>query len=251
MQGNPVFDAHPSPTLVLDTRFVIRAANTAYLRQTGRTAEDILGRNVFDAFPDNPDDPDSDGPANLRRSLQRVLRTGREHHMAVQRYDVPESAEGGPFVKKYWAPVNSPIIEDRRVIGILHRVEDVTYLEEGLQQVLVHYGSLVDGDEPSEDEARRFTDSATAFVAEAQQFRGLTDEVLNLRRALSSRSTIEQAKGMVMADRRCGPDEAFQLLVDMSNQSNVKLADVAAALVYQAQGPVRRGPESVVRRSAS
>ena len=68
MQGNPVFDAHPSPTLVLDTDFVIRAANRAYLAQACRTGEDILGLNVFEAFPDNPDDPGCDGAENLRAS---------------------------------------------------------------------------------------------------------------------------------------------------------------------------------------
>lgn len=234
MQGNPVFDAHPSPTMVLDVEFVIRAANRAFLRQADRTDADLLGRNVFDAFPDNPYDADSDGAENLERSLNRVLHTGQEHQMAVQRYDL---AADGRFVTRFWAPVNSPILAGEEVIGILHCVEDVTQLEEDLRNVLTHYRRLSDTEDVTREEARLFTASATAFVTEAQHFRGLADEVLHLRRALSSRATIEQAKGIVMSDRRCSSDEAYALLVRMSNETNVRLADVAGALVYQAESP--------------
>ncbi len=240
MQGNPVFDAHPSPTLVLDTDFVVRAANRAYLELTGRTSGSLLGVGVFECFPDNPDAAESDGAQKLRESLRRVLRTGREHHMAVQRYDVTAADDSRCFVKRFWAPVNSPIIEQDRVIGVLHRVEDVTQLEEDLHSVLGHYHRIADNGRMTPEDARRFTDSATAFVAEAQHFRGLADEVLHLRRALSSRATIDQAKGIVMSERHCTADEAYALLVQMSNETNVRLADVAAALVYQAQGPACR-----------
>jgi hypothetical protein len=62
--------------------------------------------------------------------------------MAVQRYDVTESPEGGHFVTRYWAPVNSPIVEGEKVIGILHRVDDVTELEKDLRNVLTHHRRL-------------------------------------------------------------------------------------------------------------
>lgn len=245
VHGNPVFDAHPSPTLVLDTEFVIRAANRAYLAQAGRGSEELLGLDVFEAFPDNPDDDECDGAANLRASLERVLRTGRVHHMAVQRYDVVLPAESVRFVTKYWTPVNSPILEGETVVGVLHRVDDVTQLEEDLRRVLTHYRDIAEPEQATLERARLFTDAATAFVAEAQQFQGMAHEVLNLRRALSSRATIEQAKGIVMAERHCRPDEAYRQLVAMSNQTNVRLADVAAALVYQAQGLGRADVDGV------
>lgn len=240
MHGNPVFDAHPSPTLVLDTEFVIRAANRAYLQLADRTSDGLLGLGVFEAFPDNPDEMASDGVERLRASLSRVLHTGQEHHMAVQRYDVAAAADPDRFVRRFWAPVNSPIHEEGELIGILHRVEDVTQLEEDLRTVLDHYHRVVDAEHMTPEGARQFADSATAFVAEAQHFRGLADEVLNLRRALSSRATIDQAKGIVMSERRCSADDAYRLLVQMSNDTNVRLSDVAAALVYQASGPACR-----------
>jgi transcriptional regulator with GAF, ATPase, and Fis domain len=52
-----------------------------------------------------------------------------------------------------------------------------------------------------------------------------------LRTALTSRATIEQAKGMIMAERGCSAEEAFEQLAKISNDRNVKLRDVAAALV--------------------
>ncbi|MEU4251440.1 ANTAR domain-containing protein [Amycolatopsis sp. NPDC026612] len=56
-------------------------------------------------------------------------------------------------------------------------------------------------------------------------------ENAQLREALSSRAVIEQAKGMVMLLRGCPAAEAFGVLVAVSQQTNVKLRDVAAVVV--------------------
>lgn len=58
-------------------------------------------------------------------------------------------------------------------------------------------------------------------------------EARQLREALTSRATIDQAKGVLMERQGTSPDEAFRALVKLSNESNVRLADVARALVYQ------------------
>lgn len=52
-----------------------------------------------------------------------------------------------------------------------------------------------------------------------------------LQEALSSRAVIEQAKGMLMARRGCGADEAFNLLRRASQHRNIKLRDVAGIVV--------------------
>jgi GAF domain-containing protein len=56
----------------------------------------------------------------------------------------------------------------------------------------------------------------------------LTD---NLRIALSSRSVIDQAIGIVMGRERCSADQAFDVLRKVSQQRNTKLRHVAAELV--------------------
>jgi hypothetical protein len=47
-------------------------------------------------------------------------------------------------------------------------------------------------------------------------------------------ATIEQAKGIIMGDRHCSPEEAFRILTRLSQDTNRKLRDVALALVNRA-----------------
>jgi len=125
-----LFAQAPGLYLVLDPNLTIRAVNDAYCRATMTHREDIVGRNLFDVFPDNPDDPAADGVSNLRSSLGRVLELGRPDVMSIQKYDIrkPDS-EGGGFEERYWNPINTPVLgPDGRVGSILHCVEDVTEL---------------------------------------------------------------------------------------------------------------------------
>jgi signal transduction histidine kinase/DNA-binding response OmpR family regulator len=107
---------------------MIAAVSDAYAQATMTTREEIIGRALFEVFPDNPDDPAATGVRNLRDSLRRVLRNRAADTMAVQKYDIrrPES-DGGGFEERYWSPLNSPVLEpDGRIAYIIHRVEDVT-----------------------------------------------------------------------------------------------------------------------------
>src|SRR4029077_10163893 len=64
-----LFEAAPGPYLILTPDLVIAAVNEAYLRATMTRREEIVGRGLFDVFPDNPDDPAATGVRNLRVSL--------------------------------------------------------------------------------------------------------------------------------------------------------------------------------------
>lgn len=57
-----------------------------------------------------------------------------------------------------------------------------------------------------------------------------------LEQALSSRSGIDQALGILMGQQHCTADEAFSLLRRRSQSSQQKLRDVAAELVDRASG---------------
>jgi len=123
-----LFEAAPGLYLVLTPDLKVVAASDAYLRATMTERRQILGRDLFDVFPDNPDDAGATGMRNLRASLERVRATRTADVMAVQKYDIrrPES-EGGGFEERYWSPVNSPVRDaDGEVAYIIHRVEDVT-----------------------------------------------------------------------------------------------------------------------------
>jgi signal transduction histidine kinase len=123
-----LFESAPGLYLVLTPDFKLVAVSDAYLRATMTEREKILGRDLFDVFPDNPDDSDATGTRNLRASLERVRETKSADAMAVQKYDIrrPES-EGGGFEERYWSPVNSPVFDPGgKLAYIIHRVEDVT-----------------------------------------------------------------------------------------------------------------------------
>jgi PAS domain S-box-containing protein len=123
-----LFQSVPGLYLVLAPDLTIVAVSDAYLRATMTKRDEILGRGIFEVFPDNPADPAATGVRNLRASLQRVLQAKVADTMAVQKYDIrrPQS-EGGAFEERYWSPVNSPVLAlDNEVIYIIHRVEDVT-----------------------------------------------------------------------------------------------------------------------------
>jgi GAF domain-containing protein len=64
--------------------------------------------------------------------------------------------------------------------------------------------------------------------------------VEQLQVAMRTRAVIEQAKGIVMGERRCTAEEAFNTLVRMSQDSNRKLRDVAQAVVDDTGGWVAR-----------
>ena len=68
-----------------------------------------------------------------------------------------------------------------------------------------------------------------------------TEQAEHVLSALASRATIEQAKGAIMALRRCGADEAWAVLRRASQQFNIKLRELAVALVeHISQAPTRQ-----------
>ncbi|MFF3821890.1 ANTAR domain-containing protein [Streptomyces bluensis] len=61
-------------------------------------------------------------------------------------------------------------------------------------------------------------------------------EVVQLRRAMQTRPTIDQARGILMAAFSLGPDDAWTTLVMASQNTNTKLHRVAQQLVDSVQG---------------
>jgi len=121
-----LFQSLPDLYLILNANFDIIAVSDAYARATLTRREDIVGKGMFQVFPDNPLDPAAEGVRNLRASLQRVLQSGKPDTMPVQKYDIP-GPDGERFEERYWSPMNIPILgKDGRVAYIVHRAEDLT-----------------------------------------------------------------------------------------------------------------------------
>jgi signal transduction histidine kinase len=126
-----LFESVPGNYLVLDPDLTIVAVSDAYAHATMTRREEIVGRGLFDVFPDNPGDPAATGVTNLRGSLERVLATRATHEMPTQKYDIPRPQEqGGGFEERYWSPKNAPVLAaDGSVAFIIHSVVDVTAIE--------------------------------------------------------------------------------------------------------------------------
>jgi len=121
------FDNSPHPYMLLDPGPGLRIVdiNDAYAAATFTSRRDVVGKSLFDVFPDNPADSTADGVSNLYASLKIVAQTGQPHAMAIQRYDIRDPT--GHFVERHWLPINRPIQDSNGHLAfLLHHVEDVT-----------------------------------------------------------------------------------------------------------------------------
>lgn len=120
-----LFTSLPGHFLVLSSDHKIVAASDAYLKATMTRREEIVGRNLFEVFPDNPNDPEATGVANLRASLNRVRLTAAADTMPIIKYDIRRP--DGVFEERFWSPMNAPVLgADGQIEYIIHRAEDVT-----------------------------------------------------------------------------------------------------------------------------
>lgn len=230
-------DSSAEPVLVLDPALRIRAASTAYEGVTMRERGELIGQFLFDAFPDDPNDPQANGTSNLAASLETAMRTGRIHNMWIQRYDIRDPAAPDRFLPKVWGPSNSPLLDHGELVGVLHHVEEISDVAGALTVMaraiqagdswplteLLHTLAAV-----SVVENGRHLEREQALVAETEQ----------LRRAIETRDTIGQAKGIVMERFNIDAVAAFNLLKKLSQQTNIRLHDIARKLI-EADHPPR------------
>ncbi|MDH6269275.1 PAS domain S-box-containing protein [Rhizobium sp. SG_E_25_P2] len=119
-----LFNKAPNPYVILDREFRIRAMNDAYLAVTMRSRESILGLNMFEAFPS---DPESASHRLLRASLEKVVRTGEEDAIALIPY--PIARPDGAYEDRFWSATHKPIKSPSGDLRfILQHTVDVTEL---------------------------------------------------------------------------------------------------------------------------
>ena len=72
-------------------------------------------------------------------------------------------------------------------------------------------------------------------VVNADSHWKLGEQARNMRLAMDSRAVIEQAKGVLMAQRHVDAEQAFEILRDASQRYNRKLRDIALGIVESTQ----------------
>ncbi len=230
---DPVFLSQSTPTVIIDDEFVIRAATPSYQRMTGRHEDELVSVNVFDAFPENPDTDEPGAAQLLADSIERGLGRRRGDQLLPLRYDIPDPHRPGRFLVRSWVLVMSPVHDGERALGVSIRAQDLSLLGDRLAGVLGGFAALAEQSDTISAAARDGAVELVELLATMSDYEQLTHEVTHLRRAMKTRPMIDQAKGILMAQRRIDEAAAFAALRKLSQDNNVPLADVAAAIVYQ------------------
>jgi PAS domain S-box-containing protein len=165
-----LFEALPSPHMVLDRDLNFVEANAAYCAVTERRRDELIGRNMFDLFP-NP------GPEGqrLRQSLERVLATGTPDVLALIPYPIQRSAHaGGALELRYWSAVHVPLFDaEGRPAYVVQNTVDVTELQ---QLKAIAYGADAEpqaGETDLFQRTRQVEETNRALRAETQGLRDL------------------------------------------------------------------------------
>jgi hypothetical protein len=168
-----VFDAVQTPLAVLSPDLDYVAVNHAYELVSGRPRHEVLGRNVFDVFPENPDVRDDGSPTSLRRSLHDVLRLRTADTMPLMRYDVHD---GEHYVPRYWHVTNIPILDDGGELAFVlnHPEEVTTFIDERLRAEAG--GGDVRGGPPSQ--ASAVDEIFTSTVQRLENLSGLASSLV-------------------------------------------------------------------------
>ena len=220
-----LFNVSPNPYVLLDADLTIVEANEAYLEVTGTEREDIIGRNMFDAFPGNPENPDDENVRQLRASFDRVLSEREQDTLALIPYTIPRQTPGGvEHEERYWSATHTPILdEDGEVAFILQHTVDVTEVQELKQEVQAAEAHAEgDGEIP--------TQQIEEGIFRRAQLVQKTNWTLEAERQ-HLRRLFEQAPGFMAFLR--GPDHVFEL----ANESYLQLVghrDVVGKSVKEA-----------------
>ncbi|WP_223861492.1 PAS domain-containing protein [Geminicoccus harenae] len=181
-----LFNASPNPYVILDRNFDIVGMNDAYLRVTMRERDQLVGRNIFDAFPSGPDA--ASGRA-LRASLTRVVAEKAVDHLSLIYYAI--TRPDGTLEDRYWSATHAPMFDERgEVAFVLQHAVDVTELHR------LRIGGVAASIHITEGVLRR---------AEAVQ---IANQALDAERS-NLREMFEQAPSFMALLR--GPDHVFEL----------------------------------------
>lgn len=118
-----LFEMMPIVGYVVDRDRRIVAVTDRLLQAIHRERHEVVGADVFETFPDNPDNPEADGVEVMRASLDRAFEIGDVEKLPLQRYDAPPARPGDPFEVRYWLPENVPVKDAHgQVVLVIHTV---------------------------------------------------------------------------------------------------------------------------------
>ncbi|AKQ46662.1 hypothetical protein TH63_15190 [Rufibacter radiotolerans] len=134
--------ALPGLHVFLSQDLTVLEATDDYLSATLSTREQLLGKNLFEAFPANPASAVANSTRSIRESLEYVVAHRQPHIIPeVQRHDV--AGPTGEYEEKYWSLQSKPVQDAQgNVIYIIHSVVDVTETQRQRQEQEITKGSM-------------------------------------------------------------------------------------------------------------
>jgi PAS domain S-box-containing protein len=145
-----VFQNSPigSYLLSITPEVTILDVNKSFLSSVSLTREQMVGKSLFDVFPDNPFDQQDTGVDALRQSIARAVASGETQVMPVQRFPISKVLPTGEVIieERFWSAANTPIYDaDGRMICVSHVTTEITkqvQAENALRQSESHAQTL-------------------------------------------------------------------------------------------------------------
>jgi PAS domain S-box-containing protein len=157
-----LFRTAPALMVVVSRDLTVVEVSDSYLSSTHTSREGLIGKNLLDAFPPKPGEPDATSPEVVRAQIQLAFETGLPTEPLTVRYDV--QAPNGEFEERHWRSWNTPIPKE---IGppdsVVHNVEEVT--------------ATIKLQRSEQFERSRAVAAEGAFAAERRRLRSLLDEI--------------------------------------------------------------------------
>lgn len=106
-------------------KFTMLDISEKFLKSISMKREDVVGKGLFDVFPDNPDSEVKNEKV-LIESLMKIINTKESDLMPVVRYDIPVPGTT-KFDIRHWRPESFPMLNGSgKLLLIFHTAVDIT-----------------------------------------------------------------------------------------------------------------------------
>lgn len=113
--------------------FKMIGASDQYLGVTGKQRAEVIGKPLFEVFPDTSERAAKTGKGELQQSLENVIATNEPDSTGVIRYDLANAA--GEMEVRYWQATHYPVFEDGKCVAIVQSTADITDLVNSNEQL--------------------------------------------------------------------------------------------------------------------
>lgn len=184
------FECLETPLMAVDREYRFVAANRAYQNVTGKSREQLMGRVLFDVFPN-----EGASRHRLRAALDEVFETGYPSTIAFIPYEIP-NADGTALEERFWTATHTPVFgADGKVASVVQNTVDVTDIAKIKQRYSLPLRHI-----PSE----------LALLRHAQELEEAYQETAS--ESAEFRRLFRQAPGMIAV--LDGPDHVFTFVND-------------------------------------